>query len=423
MENPRAFLEELFTEAVQAASPAGKIPDLRPENHRGRTFVVAAGKGAAAMAKEVEDTWSGDLEGIALTRYQHGLDLEHIRVIEAGHPVPDEEGEKAAREILDIVTDLEEGDCLVCLISGGGSALLSLPADGISFEEKKAINKALLKSGANILEMNTVRKKLSSIKGGRLAVAASPASVITYMISDVPGDDPSVIASGPTVVDETTCEEALRILDHYSIEISPKIRDLLTSEKLIPPASDHPAFKEESLKMIATPQDALQAAAMHAKLKDIHPIILGDTIEGEAKEVAKVMAGITRQVLDYDEPQKKPCVILSGGETTVTVTSSEDPTGRGGRNAEFLLAFAAEMNGQKGVYALAADTDGIDGTEDNAGAFYDPATEERARIASLDIKDHLARHDAYSFFDGLGDLLKTGPTRTNVNDFRAILVL
>jgi len=423
MKNPRDFLEELFNEAVSAASPAGKLPDLRPKGLSGRTFVVAAGKGAASMAKEVEDTWPGDLEGIALTRYQHGLDLKHIRVIEAGHPVPDEEGEKAAQEILEKATELGEGDRLVCLISGGGSALLSLPADGVSFDEKKAINKALLKSGANIHEINTVRKKLSSIKGGRLAVAAWPANVMTYLISDVPGDDPSVIASGPTVVDETTCEEALRILDHYSIEISPKIRDLLTSEKLIPPAPNHPVFKDASLNMIATPQDALQAAAARARSKGIHPVILGDTIEGEAKEVAKVMAGITRQVMEHNEPQKKPCVILSGGETTVTVTSSDGKPGRGGRNAEFLLAFANEMKGLEGVYALAADTDGIDGTEDNAGAFYGPQTQMRAKAASLDLKDYLARHDAYSFFEALGDLLKTGPTRTNVNDFRAILVL
>ncbi|MCG8492858.1 MAG: glycerate kinase [Sneathiellales bacterium] len=422
MENPRAFLEELFTEAVQAALPAGKIPDLR-QSQRGRTFIVAAGKGAASMAKEVEQTWSGEIEGIALTRYQHGLDLKHIRVIEAGHPVPDEEGEKAAREILQKATELTEEDCLICLISGGGSALLSLPAEGISFGEKKAINKALLKSGANIQEMNTVRKKLSSIKGGRLAVAAWPAKVITYLISDVPGDDPSVIASGPTVPDDTGCADALRILDQYSIDVSEEIRSLLLSGKLTPPAADHPVFNEGSLNMIATPQDALQAAANLARRHDIHPIILGDKIEGEAKEVAKVMAGITRQVLEHDEPQKKPCVILSGGETTVTVTSSEISTVRGGRNAEFLLAFAAEMEGQEGVYAIAADTDGIDGTEDNAGAYYDPETGKRAQAMSLHLQDYLVRHDAYSFFDALGDLLKTGPTRTNVNDFRAILVL
>ncbi len=421
--DPRTFLRSLFDEAVDAASPAGKIDVSLIPKPKGRTVVVAAGKAAASMAAEVERGWAGDLSGIALTRYEHGLDLQKIKVVEAGHPVPDEQGAKAAEEILSLTQALNEDDLLICLISGGGSALLSLPAEGVTLDNKKAMNKALLASGATISEMNTVRKKLSSIKGGRLAVAAWPARTITFMISDVPGDDPSVIASGPTVADETSCAEALAILRKYGVNIPLSVKAHLESEAAEPPAIDHPALQAAHYHMIATPQDALQAAAKYARQNNITPLILGDSIEGEAKDVALVMASIARQIIEYDEPAAKPCVILSGGETTVTVSGSEQETGRGGRNAEFLLAFAAAIGKSPEVYALAADTDGIDGTEDNAGAFFSPETYGKGRDLNLEPTDYLARHDAYRFFEALGDLLKTGPTRTNVNDFRAILIL
>jgi hydroxypyruvate reductase len=290
-------------------------------------------------------------------------------------------------------------------------------------DSKKAVNKALLRSGAGISDMNTVRKKLSAIKGGRLAIAAYPAKITTYMISDVPGDDPSVIASGPTVPDLTTVQEAKDILEKYDISVPEDVIAHLQTDAANPPAADHPAFENCQNYMIAIPQDALQAAAAAARAKGIEPVILGDSIEGEAAEVAKVMAGITRQVMDHDQPSPKPCVILSGGETTVTVKSEGPATGRGGRNAEFLLAFAEALGPSKNVYALAVDTDGIDGTEDNAGAILHPDSWRRADKLGLSMGDYLARHDAYNFFKQLDDLIITGPTRTNVNDFRAILVL
>ncbi len=421
--DPQAFLRALFDTAVEAASPGGKISLDQIDVPEGRTAVIAAGKAAASMAQEVERSWTGDLEGIALTRYEHGLDLQKIRVIEAGHPVPDEDGEKAAVEILELAGSLTEKDLLIFLVSGGGSALLSLPAEGLTLNDKKAINKALLKSGASISEINTVRKKLSLIKGGRLAVEAWPAKTVTYMISDVPGDDPSVIASGPTVPDATTCAEALAILERYSIDIPSTVREHLQSAKAEPPVGVHPAFAIGQQTMIATPQDALQAAAGKAREVGVEPLVLGDSIEGESKDVAAVMAGITRQILDHDEPVQKPCVILSGGETTVTVSSAGAGAGRGGRNAEFLLAFAECFGSHPRVHALAADTDGIDGTEDNAGAVFTPQTHDRAKKLGLDLSDFLRRHDAYRFFEALEDLIMTGPTRTNVNDFRAILIL
>ncbi len=421
--NPLPFLNSLFEVAVNAAMPGDNLTSKLPQKPKGKTIVVGAGKAAASMAKTVEYNWSGALSGLVITRYQHGLDLQKIRVVEAGHPVPDDAGQKAADEILELVKDLTEDDLVICLISGGGSALLSKPADGITLEDKKAINKSLLASGANIQEMNTVRKKLSAIKGGQLALAAHPAKVVSFMISDVPGDDPSIIASGPTVYDDTTVGDAVEILDKYGISITDKIKNAMDQQATMVPDANHEVFKECENIMIVTPQDALQAAATQARRMGITPIILGDSIEGEAKGVAQVLAGITRQILDHDEPVKKPCVILSGGETTVTISDKLDKPGRGGRNAEFLLAFANAMNGAKGVYALAADTDGIDGSEDNAGAVYDPMTLNRAIGLGVDPKDYLARHDAYSFFDKLNDLIITGPTRTNVNDFRAILVL
>jgi len=419
---PEEFLRQLFDVAIDAAYP--KINQMPlPSAVTGKTVVIGAGKAAASMAKVVEDNFAGEISGLVITRYEHGLKLKNIKVVEAGHPVPDEEGALAAEVILKLVEGLGEDDQVICLISGGGSSLLSLPVTGVSLDSKKQINKDLLASGATISEINTVRKKLSAIKGGRLAAAAYPAKIVTYMISDVPGDDPSVIASGPTIADTSTLKDALVVLNKYAITIPVDVAAHFKMENAEPLKEDHPAFNFCENHMISIPQDALQAAAALARECGIEPVILGDSIEGEAKDVARVFAGITRQVLDHDQPSAKPCVLLSGGETTVTVSKNAGPTGRGGRNAEFLLAFVNALGSEKNVYALAADTDGIDGTEDNAGAVFDPTTHQRANIAKLDIRDFLDRHDAYNFFDALGDLVVTGPTRTNVNDFRAILIL
>ncbi|MBO0333801.1 glycerate kinase [Sneathiella sp. CAU 1612] len=419
----RAFLASLFDAAVSAADPRETLVRHLPPVPKGRAVVIGAGKAAASMAKAVEENWQGPLEGLVITRYEHGLPLEKIKVVEAGHPVPDAEGAKAADDILELLEGLTEDDLVLCLISGGGSSLLAKPGEGITLDEKKAVTKALLASGANITEMNTLRKHLSAIKGGRLAVAAYPAKVVTLMISDVPGDDPAVIASGPTVPDATTSADARGVLEKYNIDIPPSIDAYLNSPASETPAPDHPAFAKAQSIMIATPQESLQAAAALAASKGITPVILGDSIEGEARDVAAVMAAIVRQVKFHDQPSAKPCVLISGGETTVTVKSESGDTGRGGRNCEFLLALAHHLNGLDGVYVLACDTDGIDGTEDNAGAIITPDTLERASKAGLSAKNYLARHDSYSLFDGLGDLIKTGPTRTNVNDFRAILIL
>lgn len=423
VQDTRKFLTELFEVAVAAADPRETLVRHLPPVPKGRAVVIGAGKAAASMAKAVEDNWQGPLEGLVITRYEHGLPLEKIKVVEAGHPVPDAEGAKAADDILGLLDGLTEDDLVLCLISGGGSSLLAKPGEGITLEEKKAVTKALLASGANITEMNTLRKHLSAIKGGRLAVAAYPAKVVTLMISDVPGDDPAVIASGPTVPDATTSADARAVLEKYGIDIPPSIDAYLNNPASETPAPDHPAFAKAQSIMIATPQESLQAAAALAASKGITPVILGDSIEGEARDVAAVMAAIARQAKFHDQPAAKPCVLISGGETTVTVKSEEGATGRGGRNAEFLLALADHLDGLAGVYALACDTDGIDGTEDNAGAIITPDTLERASEAGLSAKEYLARHDSYSLFDGLGDLIKTGPTRTNVNDFRAILIL
>ncbi len=420
---PQDMLLSMFSAAIGAAYPsADKMP--LPNVVSGKTLVIGAGKAAASMAAVVEENWTGgELEGVVVTRYAHGLELEKIKVVEAGHPVPDEAGERAAKDIFEKVQALGADDQVIVLISGGGSSLLSYPADGVSLESKRAINKALLKSGADISEMNTVRKKLSAIKGGRLAVAAYPAKIVTYMISDVPGDDPSIIASGPTVPDVSTVQDALDILRKYNIEIPDDVSRHFASDAAIPPKADHPAFDNCQNFMIATPQDALQAAASLAKDYGIEPVVLGDQIEGEAKDVARVLAAITRQIIDHDQPVFKPCVLISGGETTVTVGSGSGDVGRGGRNAEFLLSFANALGPCRSVFALSVDTDGIDGTEDNAGAILGPDTWQRAEEKGLLMPDYLKRHDAYNFFKQLDDLIVTGPTRTNVNDFRAILIL
>jgi glycerate 2-kinase len=440
---PRQFLEHLFLVAVKRALPlhntAAFLPAPPSPESGGRTIVLGAGKAGGAMAQAVEALWPADapLSGLVVTRYGHtplrppGL-AQRIEVVEASHPVPDAAGLAAAERIISMAQGLTENDLVLCLISGGGSALLTLPADGISLAEKQRVNKALLHSGANIGEMNCVRKHLSRIKGGRLALACAPARVVTLTISDVPGDDPSVIASGPTVADASSCADALAILKRYRIDIQASLVELLQSGALETPKAQHPAFSHKGVgnpvHLIATPQQSLQAAAEAARAAGIDACILSDEMEGESREVGKVQAAMARAVAKGEGAFKKPCVILSGGETTVTVCQQPEGTarenrGRGGRAAEFCLGLALALQGQNGVYALAADTDGIDGTEDNAGAFVSPDTLQRAAQSGLKIADHLDRNDAYGFFKPLGDLIVTGPTHTNVNDFRVLLIL
>jgi glycerate 2-kinase len=414
----RELLRRMFDAAVAAASPELCVPKHLPAPPQGRTVVVGAGKAAAAMAAAVEANWSGPIAGLVVTRYGHSAPCRHVEVIEAAHPVPDAAGHSAARRILEQVGGLTEDDLVLCLLSGGGSSLLVLPAPGITLEDKQAINRALLRCGAPIGEMNCVRKHLSAIKGGRLAVAAAPAPVVSLMISDVPGDDPSVIASGPTVPDATTVAEAIAILQKYRIEIPHTVLMHLQGPSAETPKPGDPRFRHVSNQVIATPQDALEAAAQVARTVGFRPVILGNAIEGEARDVGFVHAGIAKQVAGFGQPVEPPCALISGGETTVTVRGN----GRGGRNAEFLLSLALGLDGRAGIAAIAADTDGIDGSEDNAGAVLLPDTLDRAARAGLDLKAHLADNDAYPIFARLGDLVVTGPTRTNVNDFRAILI-
>lgn len=413
---PKELLQAMFRAAVAAASPDQCVPPHLPDPPRGRTVVVGAGKAAAAMARAVEGHWSGPLSGLVITRYGHGVPTRVIQTVEAGHPVPDAAGEAAARRILALAGELGPDDLLLCLISGGGSALLALPAPGISIADKQAVGKALLRSGASIGEMNCVRKQLSAIKGGRLA-AATRAQVVALVISDVPGDDPAVIASGPTVPDWTTATDALAILRKYAIEPPPAVVRHLSAVRVGGEASSEMRGDVRTI-MIATPQMALERASGVAWGAGYKSLILGNAIEGEASQTALVHAGIARQVVEHGQPAPVPCVLLSGGETTVTVRGR----GRGGRNAEFLLALAVALDGMPGVHALAADTDGIDGTEDNAGALLAPDTLKRAAALGIDAKARLADNDGYGFFQALGDLVVTGPTLTNVNDFRAILI-
>ncbi len=418
--DPRKFLLDLYGSAVEAVSAAKCLPAYLPKPAPGgRTLVIGAGKGAAAMAKVVEDQWQGELEGLVVTRYGHGADCKRIEVVEASHPVPDEAGRHAAARMLKMVQGLTENDLVLCLISGGGSALLALPAEGITLEQKQAINKALLKSGATIADMNCVRKHLSAIKGGRLALACAPARVVTLLISDVPGDDPGIIASGPTLPDPTTCAQALAILRKYEIAVPPAVLKHLESGIGETPKPDDARFARNSHQVIATAQDALEAAAAKARAAGITPYIFSDGIEGEARDVGMVHAAIARQIATRGQPFSTPCVILSGGETTVTVRGN----GRGGRNAEFLLSLAVTLDGHANIHAIACDTDGIDGSEDNAGALYGPDSIARATAQGLRPRAMLDNNDGYGFFQALGDLVVSGPTRTNVNDFRAILIL
>lgn len=418
IDDPRGLLRSMFDAAIKAALPQKSLRKFLPEPPAGRTIVVGCGKAAAAMAKAVEGRWKGAVEGLVVTRYGHRVKTRRIEVVEAAHPVPDTAGREAAERILRMVQGLSADDLVLFLVSGGGSSLLTLPAAGVTLEDKQAINKALLRSGANITEMNCVRKHLSAIKGGRLAIAAHPARVVTLAISDIPGDDPAVIASGPTVADATTFADARAILRKYQISEPASVVAHLQAAADETPKPGDPRLANAELHMIATPQTSLEAAAKVARRAGVKPLILGDAIEGEAREVALVHAGIARQVLRHGQPVKAPCVLLSGGETTVTVRGN----GRGGRNAEFLLALAVALGGEPNVWAMAGDTDGIDGTEDNAGALLTPDALSRAAALGMDAKAMLADNDGYNFFTGLGDLVITGPTLTNVNDFRAILV-
>ncbi len=408
----------MFDAAVASALPSKCLPVHLPPPPKGRTIVIGAGKASAAMARAVEEHWPGELEGLVVTRYGHRVATDRIEIVEAAHPVPDLAGREAAERILKRVQGLTEDDLVLCLISGGGSSLLTLPAPGLTLQDKQAINRALLASGANITEMNCVRKHLSAIKGGRLAAAAAPAKVVTLTISDVPGDDPAVIASGPTIADRTTFADAVAILHKYRITEPAAVLQHLERAADETPKPGDPRLARCETHMIATPQMALEAAAAVAREAGYTPLILGNALEGESRDVAMVHSGIARQVRGFHQPVKAPCVLLSGGETTVTVRGK----GRGGRNVEFLLALSVALDGLPGVYALAGDTDGIDGAEETAGAIVTPDTLARAAARGVDAKARLADNDGHGFFEALGDTVVTGPTLTNVNDFRAILI-
>jgi glycerate 2-kinase len=425
---PRAFLRSLFDVAIAAAQPERVIAAHLPPPPKGRTVVIGAGKAGGAMAAAVDALWPAGkpLSGLVVTRYDHvppayRQQPGRIEVVEASHPVPDEAGAHAARRIVALTQGLTPDDLVLCLISGGGSALLSMPAEGLTLADKQRINQALLKSGASISEMNCVRKHLSAIKGGRLAAMCAPAQVVSLLISDVPGDDPSVIASGPTVPDPSTCREALGILQRYAIEVPPAAAQGLRTGAFETPKPGDERLAHNTLAMIATPLASLQAAAQAAEAAGMAAHVLSDEIEGESREVGKVHAALARSVARRGQPFAKPCVILSGGETTVTVSGSS--RGRGGRATEFLLGCAMALQGERGVWVLAGDTDGIDGIESNAGAIVTPDTLERAMALGRRPDEHLMANDAWSFFSALGDLVVTGPTYTNVNDFRALLIL
>ncbi len=432
MTDPQTVLRQLYDVAVQRALPLHNTAAHLPPLPKGRTLVLGAGKAGGAMAQAVEALWPQEapLSGLVVTRYGHtpprpaGVPAR-IEVVEASHPVPDAAGLQAAERMLALTQDLTADDLVLCLISGGGSALLTLPAQGLSLQDKQDINRQLLACGANIAEMNCVRKHLSRIKGGRLAAACAPARVVTLTISDVPGDDPSIIASGPTVADASTCADALAVLQRYGIDVPPALQQALVSGAWETPKPGDAVFAGHALHMIATPQQSLEAAAQAARSLGLNAYILSDEIEGESREVGKVHAALARAVAKGQGAFQNPCVILSGGETTVTLKPRAEGAapGRGGRAGEFCLGLAQALQGQPGVWALAADTDGIDGVEDNAGAQVTPDTLQRAQALGLKVDDHLQRNDAYTFFQALGDLVMTGPTHTNVNDFRAILIL
>ncbi len=418
---PRELLRAMFDAAIAAAQPALCVPRHLPQPPKGRLVVVGAGKASAAMARAVEAHWRGPLGGLVVTRYGYAVPCERIQIVEAAHPVPDAAGEAAAKRMLEAVRGLTSDDLVLCLISGGGSSLLPLPLPGLTLQDLQALNAALLASGASITEMNCVRRHLSGIQGGRLAEACHPARVLNLLLSDVPGDDPIDIASGPTVPDPTTCADALEILRRYEIDVTPRALDLLESGEGETLKAGDPRLPSIETRFIATPQMALEAAAAVARDAGLDPCILGDAIEGESREVAKTLAGIALQVARRGQPVKAPCVLLSGGETTVTLRKHGE-RGQGGRNVEFLLALGIALDGEPGIHALAGDTDGVDGQEEIAGALLAPDTLTRARAQGLKPRDHLDRNDGHGFFGALGDAVVTGPTLTNVNDFRAIVI-
>lgn len=416
--DPRALLRRMFEAAIEAAQPSHCLPPHLPGAPKGRLIVLGAGKASAAMARAVEDNWRGEISGLVVTRYGYGVPCDKIEIVEAAHPVPDAAGFAAARRIRDIAESAGADDTVLCLISGGGSSLLALPAPGLTLEDKQTVNRALLRSGATISEMNCVRRHLSGIKGGRLAALAHPAKVVTLLISDVPGDVPADIASGPTVADATTYTDALAIVKRYRIDLPPTVRETLESGRGETVKPGDPRIAGVETRLIATPQMALEAAAGVARAAGMPVHILGDSIEGEAREVGTVLAGTIKQIAKYGQPFTAPCVLLSGGETTVTVRGG----GRGGRNVEFLLSLGVALDGLAGVWALAGDTDGVDGLEEIAGAILTPDTLNRAWAAGIRPKAALADNDGHGFFELLGDAIVTGPTLTNVNDFRAVII-
>ncbi|MCO6391860.1 DUF4147 domain-containing protein [Aliihoeflea aestuarii] len=419
MINPRALFTDIFAAAVSAADPERTIRDHLPARPKGRTIVIGAGKGSAQMARALEKVWDEALEGVVVTRYGYGCACERIEIIEAAHPVPDEAGLAAGRRLLDAVAGLTKDDLVIALISGGGSALLPAPPAGLTLGDEIAVNEALLASGAPISAMNTIRKHVSTIKGGRLAAAAHPAKVVSLIVSDIPGDNPAHVASGPTVPDRATREEALGLVDTYRLKLPDAVMTHLRSSAADAPLPDEARFAGNKVRVIASASLSLEAAVVEAKRQGIEAVILSDAIEGEAREVGKVHAALAREIALRDRPFRKPVLLLSGGETTVTI---REKGGQGGRNTEFLLSLALGIEGLDGVHAFAADTDGIDGSEANAGAFADGSTATHLRHAGHDPRALLARHDAWTAFDALGDLFEPGPTGTNVNDLRAVLV-
>lgn len=419
MTPPRALLLRLFEAAIAAAQPSLCLPRHLPPPPKGRTLVVGAGKASAAMARALEDHWPGPLSGLVVTRHGYRVPCRHVEIVEAAHPVPDAAGFAAAERMMRLVQGFGPDDLVIALVSGGGSSLLPMPLAGISAEDKQAINRDLLASGASIGEINVLRRHLSAIKGGRLAAACWPARVLNLVISDVPGDDPIDIASGPTVPDPTTCADALAVLDRYAIPAGPAVRAVLESGRGESVKPGDPRLARVETRIVAAPQASLEAAAAVARAEGLPVHILGNAIEGEAAEVGRAMAGIVRQVARRGQPFTPPCLLLSGGETTVRVRGQ----GRGGRNVEFLLALGIALDGLAGVHALAGDTDGVDGVEEVAGAWLAPDSLARARALGLRPASSLAENDGHGFFEALGDAVVTGPTLTNVNDFRAVLIL
>lgn len=423
IEDPRVFLRSLFDAAIAAADPARVLAHYLPPPPKGRTIVIGAGKAAAAMARAVEAAfaakdWPGDYSGLVVTRYGYSVPTKKIEVIEAAHPVPDAAGLEGSRRLFETVKGLSPDDLVICLISGGASALLPLPLEGLELADEQALSQSLLKCGATIAEMNCVRRHLSAIKGGRLARACHPARLVTLLISDIPGDNPADIGSGPTIADPTTCADALAIISRYEIAISPTVRAILESGRGESVKPGDPLLAHSEARMITTPQMALDAAAKLARESGIPAYVLSDRIEGESRDVGKMLAAIAMQVAERNEPFQAPCVILSGGETTVTVRGK----GRGGRNVEFLLSLAITLDGRPGIHAIAGDTDGVDGAEEIAGAYVGPDTLARAWAKGIKPPEALAANDGHGFFSALGDSVITGPTLTNVNDFRAILI-